>query len=306
LALKLKTPYAIYQYVVDNLTYDFTRAQDNKSRIGAYDTLKNPKSAVCLEFTDLFIAIARAANIPTREINGFASTSNSRERPLSLVKDILHAWPEYYDYNLQTWTMVDPTWSNTTGGVDYFHTLDFDHFVFVIRGIDSAYPVPAGGYKLSDNNTTKDIDVKFGTDFPEQLQNLTLSSDFSSIYFSGLNFQGNIFIKNDGQIMSTPQEVKITATFLNPKSQRIFIGPIPPFGFLKVPVNFEKTSLLTNKTETIKITVGEKILIKDIKISLFVLNKWTILGGTILVSIIFTISYVIYKTRNLYLSRQGK
>src|SRR3989338_9012388 len=49
LALKLKTPYAIYQYVVNTLTYDYNRAQENQPRDGAYGVLKNPSSAVCLE-----------------------------------------------------------------------------------------------------------------------------------------------------------------------------------------------------------------------------------------------------------------
>ncbi len=30
--------------------------------------------------------------------------------------------------------MIDPTWGATTGGVDYFETLDFDHFAFVVKG----------------------------------------------------------------------------------------------------------------------------------------------------------------------------
>jgi transglutaminase-like putative cysteine protease len=304
LALKLKTPYAIYQYVVDNLTYDFARAQDNKARIGAYEVLKNPSSTVCLEFTDLFIAIARAAGIPTREMNGFASTSNSKERPLSLVKDILHAWPEYYDYDLQTWIMIDPTWSNTTGGVDYFNVLDFDHFAFVTKGISSTYPVPAGGYKISDNKATRDIEVKFGNDFYQQKQILNLSSDLATKYFSGLNPQGNIIIKNDGQEMSLPQEIIVTTTFLEPKSQRIYMDSIPPFGYLKIPISFKKPPLLTNKTETVRISVGENHISKDIKISLFILNKWTILGGIIFVSIILAISYAVYKARNLSLSKQ--
>jgi transglutaminase-like putative cysteine protease len=52
---------------------------------------------VCLEFTDLFIAIARAAGIPAREIDGFGYTQNAINRPISIDEDILHAWPEYYD-----------------------------------------------------------------------------------------------------------------------------------------------------------------------------------------------------------------
>jgi len=306
LALKLKTPYAIYQYIVNNLTYDFERVKENKPRIGAYETLKNPDSAVCLEFADLFIAIARAAGIPAREINGYAYTQNSIERPLSLVKDILHAWPEYYDYDLQTWIMIDPTWSNTTGGVDYFYTLDFDHFTFIIKGASSTYPIPAGGYKISENSIIHDINVEFGDNFIPQAQILTLSTDFASKYFSGFNPKGNILIKNDGHIISLPQEVVVNTNFLSPKVQKIYFDKIPPFGFLEIPISFKKPSFLTNKTEIVKIAINGNYISKEIKISPFILNRWTVLGGTILAILIVGLSFIIYKARNLSLFKQKK
>lgn len=306
LAFELKSPYRIFQYVVDTLTYDFGRVENNKPRVGALGVLKNPTSAVCLEFTDLFIAIARAAGIPAREVNGFAFTQNARERPLSLVKDVLHAWPEYYDYDLQTWVMVDPTWSNTTGGVDYFYTLDFDHFAFVVKGINSTYPVPAGGYKISDNNQTRDIDVQLGDSFTSQIQTLTISSDFAGSYFSGFSPQGNIFIKNDSNTISLPQEITIGTDFLKPLSQKIFIGSIPPFGFIEIPIKFDKPSLLTNKTDAVKIAINENYISKEIRISPFVLNKWTILGGIVFVGTITGISFAIYKARNLPFFRRKR
>ena len=153
LAKKLKTPKAIYDYVVATLTYDYSRVAEKKPRLGAAQALQTPSSAVCLEFTDLFIALARAASIPAREVDGFAYSNSSKQRPLSLVNDVLNAWPEYYDDNLKTWVMIDPTWENTTGGIDYFNTFDFDHFAFVIKGLNSSYPVPPGG--------NKDIQVSF-------------------------------------------------------------------------------------------------------------------------------------------------
>ncbi|MBF8249594.1 MAG: transglutaminase protein [Candidatus Levybacteria bacterium] len=304
LALQLKTPYAIYQYVVDKLTYDYDRVQNDQPRVGADGVLKNPTSAVCLEFTDLFVTIARAAGIPAREVNGFAFTSNSKERPLSLVKDILHAWPEYYDYDLQTWVMIDPTWSNTTGGVDYFYKLDFDHLAFVIKGASSTYPVPAGGYKISENNNSKDINVSFGDEFAPQTQTLTLSSDLNPGYFSGTKVQGNILINNAGHIMSSPQEIVISTDLLQPLSQKIIVGSIPPFGFIKIPIGFKQTSFLTNKTDAVRIAINENYVTYKIRITPFILNLWTILGGFAFVSIIIGLSFAIYKVRHLSFSKQ--
>jgi hypothetical protein len=63
LAKKYTTPRAIYDYVVGALTYDYSRVTETPVRKGAIKALELPKNAVCMEFTDLFIAIARAAGI---------------------------------------------------------------------------------------------------------------------------------------------------------------------------------------------------------------------------------------------------
>lgn len=306
LAKELKTPYEIYKYVVNNLTYDFERVQNNLPRRGALEVLKNPKSAVCLEFTDLFIAIARAAGIPAREVNGFAFTENSKERPLSLVKDVLHAWPEYYDTDINTWVMVDPTWENTTGGVDHFHTLDFNHFAFVIKGENSTYPIPAGGYKFSDNESSKDIKVDFSSSYNPTAQTLSFSEEFSENYFSSGTIRGNIFVKNIGNIISSPQILTVSSHFLKPSLQKIKVNEIPPYGYLTIPVSFENPPLLTNKSDTIRIAINENYISKNIQISPFTLNKWTIGGAILLASIFIGLSIIAYKSRNLSFFRQQR
>ena len=136
-AKNLKTAKGIYDFVSTKLKYDYERVKPNVERLGAVNALNNPNSAICMEFTDLFIALARAAGIPAREVNGFAYTENPKIQPLSLVNDVLHAWPEYYDYEKGVWIPVDPTWASTTGGVDYFNKLDLRHFTFVMHGKSS-------------------------------------------------------------------------------------------------------------------------------------------------------------------------
>ncbi len=159
IAKDLKTPKAIYDYVVSTLSYDYDRVRPEVKRFGAIQALKNPDKAMCMEFTDLFIALARAANIPAREINGYAYTENSKLQPLSLVADILHAWPEYWDSQKQRWIPVDPTWGKTSG-LDYFDKLDLNHFTFVIHGINPEIPYAPGSYKLGAH-PQKDVYVSF-------------------------------------------------------------------------------------------------------------------------------------------------
>ena len=167
LAANLKTPLNIYNYLVENLTYDYTRIPTGE-RLGAEKALANPTSAICTEFTDSFVALARAVGIPAREINGYARTADSTLRPAGFSQDILHAWPEYYDREKKTWLQVDPTWGNTTGGINYFDKMDYGHIAFVRHGEESSYPLAAGSYKESPEDKT--IEVIIAETLPEEIK----------------------------------------------------------------------------------------------------------------------------------------
>jgi transglutaminase-like putative cysteine protease len=182
---KLQTPRDVYDYVVSTLSYDYSRVKPNVERLGAVKALEAPKTAICMEFTDLFVTLARAIGIPAREVNGYAYTQNPDIEPLSLVSDVLHSWPEYYDEHREMWIPVDPTWADTTGGVDFFDTFDFRHFSFVIHGKDSVFPYPAGSYKLG-STPTKDVEVTFGT-LPAET---TSTPSIMSKYFSTIPLLG--------------------------------------------------------------------------------------------------------------------
>lgn len=306
LAQKLKTPYAIYQYVVSNLHYDFSRIETKSPRLGALNTLEHPNSAVCLEFTDLFVALSRAAGIPAREVDGYAYTSNENQRPLSLISDILHAWPEYYDFDKKTWIMVDPTWGNTTRGVDYFNTLDFDHVAFVVKGENSVYPVPAGGYKLSSDLNSKDVSVDIGTDFTLSDQKPISQIIISDNIISGFDVNGLVKITNSGHTLLNPLSVDVSTDFLTPRDRVLSSMQIPPFGYQTIPIMFDKTGFLTNANDNIKITIGNYTSYKNVKILPFFVNKYFALGGITFVSILLGLSIVAYIYRRISLLRQTR
>ncbi|HYM65280.1 MAG TPA: transglutaminase-like domain-containing protein, partial [Candidatus Sulfotelmatobacter sp.] len=269
IAKNLKTPFEIYQYVVGKLNYDFSRVETDSPRLGALKALENPTSAVCLEFTDLFIALARANGIPAREIDGFAYTNNSSERPLSFVKDILHAWPEYYDFDKNAWIMVDPTWGNTTGGIDYFNTLDFDHIAFVVKGLNSNYPVPAGGYKLESDQNKKDVDIKIGSDFVNSTESLSTKALFPEEIIAGTQINGYIEIVNKSSTLSKKTEISVSSNKLKPNSQSLITNEIPPYGHQLIALSFERTNFLTNTNDTIKISFDNNLLYQKIVIKPF-------------------------------------
>lgn len=259
LAQQLKTPQAIYTYVSTTLKYDFARVQPNVTRLGAEGALANPTEAICTEYTDLFIAIARAAGIPAREIEGYAYTENPQLQPLSLVADVLHAWPEYYDNSKSAWIPVDPTWGSTTGGVDYFNKLDLRHFTFVAHGETNpdggesdTMPYPPGSYKLGPN-PQKDVYVSFGQLPDNRISTPTITLTpirtlpfLSSIYSFRVTNPGPVALYN----------VYPTVYFDSTENSRDFISVLPPFANYQGSFNVPFSILGKGSPSIVEVSIG--------------------------------------------------
>jgi len=228
----LKTPKDIYKYVVATLSYDYERI-NSSGRKGALEAINTPSQSLCTEFTDLFVALARAKEIPAREIEGYAYTNNPKIKPVNSNADILHAWPQYWDTSKKTWKSVDPTWEKTTNGIDYFNNLDLNHFTFVIHGLDSLYPPPPGAYK--DNKNIKTVNISFAT---EELEENYSPPQITS---PKTNFFDNpqLSIKN----INPNQITNISLSAADFQWQQT-IKTIPPFG--KVTVDIPKISFFAS------------------------------------------------------------
>lgn len=196
IAAELKTAREIYDYVVNTLDYNYDRVFQGSERLGALGAIGSPANAICTEFSDLFIALARASGIPAREVNGYAHTENKTLQPLSLVADVLHAWPEYWDEDKKVWVPVDPTWGDTSGGIDYFDKLDMKHFSFVMHGGDPTSPIPPGSYKLGAN-PQKDVFISLGELAPAAIvkPEITLSQK-NTLPFQGVKLSVDILNKS--------------------------------------------------------------------------------------------------------------
>lgn len=263
----------IYQFVVDYLKYDSSRLKGSSiERLGAVTTLNNPDSAVCMEFTDLFIALSRAAEIPARELNGYGYTTNPVLRPLSLTKDILHSWPEFWD-DKKGWVMVDPTWENTTGGVDYFNKLDLNHFTFGVKGVSSTQPVPAGSYKY-DGQDSHDVKVTLsGNDFLGKPQ-IGVEIIASNPVIAGFPGKVKVKIQNSGNATYPANILGIGAgnlTFLNSSGKNS--GVIPPYGSAEFNFDVRTKSLFDKYDDQITVLVGKEKFTKDVTVSPFILFR---------------------------------
>ncbi len=269
LASQYKTPREIYEYVVRTLSYDYGRVNKSPIRKGAVQALSTPESAICMEFTDVFIALARAAGIPAREAVGYAYTTNAKLRPLSLSTDVLHAWPEYYDTESKIWIPVDPTWADTTGGVNYFDKLDFNHIVFSYYGKSSDYPYPAGFYKKA-GSTTKDVFVQFTQGKQaEKTGKLAISYLFPKTITSGITGSGSVTIENISEvaisgvtatIQSAPVDVFITK----------LIPDLPPYANYTIPISMHIPNSFTKNFGMIVTTAGDESMRFDFIIVPFI------------------------------------
>lgn len=287
----LSTPKEIYNFVIKTLNYDYERVKKGAERLGAVGALESPEKAICTEFTDLFIALARAVGIPAREINGYAYTTNERLRPLSLVADILHAWPEYWDDKKQVWVPIDPTWGDTTGGVDYFSKLDLNHFAFVIHGTSSQTPYPAGSYKLK-GSVQKDIQVTFGEYEPEAPFQVEVNFDLPKRIFAGIETKGEAIIKNTGStaIYNLPVVVEseiVTADF-SPKT----LAALPPFSNQAIEIKLTNPGWFKSGKGFISLLLGKEKFIYNIKVESIIWHQiLPIFGGGFVGVVFFLAAY---------------
>jgi hypothetical protein len=241
-----------------------------------------------MEFTDLFIALARASGIPGRELDGFAYTANPALRPLSLTRDVLHSWPEYWD-EIRGWVMVDPTWENTTGGVDYFNKFDLNHFVFAIKGSSSEQPAPAGAYKYIGQDS-RDVKVTLSeNDFLGKPQ-LLVEVENANPILAGLPGKIKVKLLNEGNAVYPPASFDISSNKLIVLGgEGINIGPVPAFGSASFDFNVRTKSLFDNFNDQITVLIGEQKYTKDIAVKPFIIFQTVPLVGAGVISLIILI-----------------
>lgn len=86
---------AIYEYLVENIVYDFEKAETVKSGyIPIPDLTLNTKSGICFDYASLAAAMMRSQNIPCKLITGYVE------------EDVYHAWNLIYT-KTQGWITVE-------------------------------------------------------------------------------------------------------------------------------------------------------------------------------------------------------
>ncbi len=119
---------ALTIWVNEYITYDINELGKNKDSMSVYS---DPKG-VCVEYTNLLIALSRSLGYPTRSVLGYSYSPEYGWQ--------LHSWAEVY---LGEWVGVDPTWLEV-GYIDATH-------IPIYFGKDTELADYASAYMLSDD-----------------------------------------------------------------------------------------------------------------------------------------------------------
>ncbi|MGI5826057.1 MAG: transglutaminase-like domain-containing protein [Patescibacteria group bacterium] len=284
LALELKTPENIYNYLVKTLEYDYSEVKKGAVRKGAVKTLDEPHKSICTDFTDLFIALARAAGIPARELDGFAYTENSRLSEIAQNTDLLHSWPEYFDEARKRWVMVDPTWGNTSSGLDYFNKFDMTHFVFVIHGLSDTLPYSPGAYRQSTEG--KQILVAFAQEeIVDKPRFFEIEEVEPKHIFSLKNNQIRMVLRNTSGFFFDNERISLSSQDQISNSDWS-VQKIPPFSKFEITYSLKPEE----KTKDYQTDLVLKIEDHEVPFSILInslLLRAVVIGGGVLALILF-------------------
>lgn len=288
----IKTVEEIFSSTTNTLVYDYSRKPGENTRYGAENILSALNKAVCVEFSDLFIALARKAGIPAREIEGYGFSHDPRIRPLSLISDVLHSWPEYFDRQKRLWVPVDPTWQNTSG-IDYFTSFDFNHIAFVIHSKQSDYPIAAGLYKFENS---KDVSIKpLSTIPPERSQLLVAPKSIPNKMVSGQRYSLHFSIKNMGNVYIYNKVLQIHSRLLQFVPNNLKIDLLAPLEEKDIIVSSQTLDNKINSADKISVEAdGKELFSNEVKLVPFYYQYAALalyLGGAILLVLLSTVIY---------------
>lgn len=255
-ATTLSSIHDIFEFVVNTLSFDFSRLGRDVTRLGAAQALANPSQAGSQEFTDLFIALARSKQIPARRLVGYAHSQNPKRRPLSMAQGALHTWAEFYDESSGYWRPLDPTWQDTTGGVNYFDQFDLNHIVFAINGESSSLPYSVGSYK-STAQQEKAVEVSFSPSFTEAAPQFQVA--LQPIKVAGIAIPGRNLIHITNQTGQAWYHVRLNPTVENSQAQVLLdsseIPVVLPYQTIAVPVGLYSSEIGLNQKTALQLTL---------------------------------------------------
>lgn len=160
---------SINDYVIQTLNYNNEKIKYN-IRQGSLEAINNPSNVVCLEYSDLTIALLRAADIPARMPVGYGYSGDLKKS--SSVSDSLHSWVQAYVPN-NGWINLDPTWGEKFNN---FGISDIDHMTFAIWGRDDSSPFAIARAGADTNYQYENVKLSYSEVIPVAARDAKIES----------------------------------------------------------------------------------------------------------------------------------
>ncbi len=235
----LEKAQSIEKYVSGKLVYNQKAIFDSqRKRLGAIVALEEPNNAICQEYVDVFVALARADGIPTRMIAGYGDPPDINVNPLP--PDILHAWVQFYTPSFG-WVTADPTWQSTSGGFNFFGNIGSNHLILARYGHSSINPPLILSF-VREKNPQNNINIAaVNAPFVAHPNfSVTVLNDNSLV--SGFKNTLDINIKNTGNQVLRGHDITVSS------NQGVTIGKI----------NISNNAIFPGSSEIIKIPIQTK------------------------------------------------
>jgi uncharacterized membrane protein len=162
--------------------------------------------------------------------------------------------------------------------------MDFNHIAFVIHGISSELPYPAGSYKAGTtpkkNVTVKIADGGGATPYKETFKTMFF---VPNSIMAGKQLNGTIEIENIGMVKADTVHVTVDSTML-PIHVVQDQTDLPPYGNITIPIAVSVPYILQGGTATITVSVNGETF--NSQISIQPMYWLFIIGGVIGVCLI--------------------
>lgn len=165
-----------YQYVVGKIDYSEVKKFGLNQRQGALATLQGG-AAVCMEYSDLFIAILRAMGIPARA--AFGSGYSALDGLTSSTNTVNHQWAEVYIPSIKSWVGVDTTWGENG---DTLIGGDLNHFYTHVASVDPETPSSTEAVLYGRGGTFKDRTINVAAQSTEPTEDSLSEEQLTARY----------------------------------------------------------------------------------------------------------------------------
>ena len=104
---------SIYNYIIDNYTYDYDKAANVASGyLPDVDEIFKTRTGICFDYASVMTTMLRSQRIPTRLEIGYAG-ENYHAWISTYIKDI--GWVNgIIKFDGTSWTLMDPTYASTS------------------------------------------------------------------------------------------------------------------------------------------------------------------------------------------------